>query len=99
MFQRTEHLADSRLLCRCFEGLKVYRGHDLKLRLFRPNRNTHRMVESATRIALSAFDPDELQKLMEILVAVDGAKVRLSTPFQAEDLSPLSVADLILVVA
>lgn len=58
----------------CFEGLKFYRGHDLKLRLFRPNRNTRRMLNSATRISLPAFAPDELQKLIETLVAVDGEK-------------------------
>ena len=58
----------------CFEGLKFYRGHDLKLRLFRPTRNTQRMLNSATRISLPAFDPDELQKLIETLVAVDGEK-------------------------
>ena len=77
----------------CFEGLKFYRGHDLKLRLFRPDCNTRyseltdhleretltmkllrRMLNSATRISLPAFDPDELQKLIETLVAVDGEK-------------------------
>lgn len=58
----------------CFEGLKVYRGYDGKLRLFRPDCNTRRMLSSATRIALPAFDPDELQKLMEKLIAVDGDK-------------------------
>ena len=58
----------------CFEGLKFYRGYDLKLRLFRPDCNTRRMLSSATRISLPAFDPDELQKLIETLVAVDGEK-------------------------
>ncbi|KAL6714975.1 hypothetical protein ACLMJK_007235 [Lecanora helva] len=58
----------------CFEGLKFYRGHDLRLRLFRPNRNAHRMLQSAARISLPTFDPNELQKLIETLVAVDGEK-------------------------
>lgn len=58
----------------CFEGLKFYRGDDLKLRLFRPDCNVQRMLDSATRIALPAFDPNELQKLIETLVAVDGDK-------------------------
>ena len=58
----------------CFEGLKFYRGHDLKLRLFRPDCNTRRMLNSATRISLPAFDPNELQKLIETLVAVDGER-------------------------
>lgn len=58
----------------CFEGLKFYRGHDSRLRLFRPDRNCSRMLASATRIALPAFDPRELQKLIETLVRVDGPK-------------------------
>ena len=32
------------------------------------------MLNSAARIALPAFDPDELQKLIETLVAIDGEK-------------------------
>lgn len=58
----------------CFEGLKMYRGHDLRLRLFRPDRNCRRMLGSALRIALPAFDPAELQRLLEALIRVDGAK-------------------------
>ena len=58
----------------CFEGMKFYRGHDGKLRLFRPDRNCKRMLRSATRIALPAFDPEELRKLIVALVSVDGAK-------------------------
>lgn len=58
----------------CFEGLKVYRGYDGKLRLFRPDRNARRMLNSAARISLPAFDPAELQKLIEALVAVEGEK-------------------------
>lgn len=58
----------------CFEGLKLYRGYDGRLRLFRPDCNTRRMLHSATRIALPAFDPVELEKLIEALCAVDGAK-------------------------
>lgn len=55
----------------CFEGLKLYRGYDLKFRIFRPDCNTRRMLNSATRISLPAFDPGELQKLIETLVAVN----------------------------
>ena len=58
----------------CFEGMKFYRGHDGHLRLFRPDRNCRRMLGSAARIALPAFDPDELQKLIVKLVSVDGGK-------------------------
>ncbi|KIW05398.1 branched-chain amino acid aminotransferase [Verruconis gallopava] len=58
----------------CFEGMKLYRGMDGKLRLFRPDLNVKRMNMSATRIALPGFDPDELLKLVAKLCAVDGAK-------------------------
>ena len=58
----------------CFEGLKLYRGFDGRLRLFRPSCNTQRMVQSAQRIALPTFDPNEFQKLIEKLCAVDGPK-------------------------
>ncbi|KAL9117176.1 MAG: hypothetical protein Q9187_006294, partial [Circinaria calcarea] len=58
----------------CFEGMKTYRGYDSGLRIFRPDRNARRMLHSATRIALPAFDPNELQKLIVRLVSVDGEK-------------------------
>jgi branched-chain amino acid aminotransferase len=74
----------------CFEGMKMYRGYDGKLRLFRPDCNCERMVcanrnahltlltshqlLSSTRISLPGFDPKELEKLIIALVAVDAAK-------------------------
>ncbi|KAG9237100.1 mitochondrial putative branched-chain-amino-acid aminotransferase [Amylocarpus encephaloides] len=58
----------------CFEGMKVYRGFDGKLRLFRPDRNCARLMSSAVRVALPAFDPLELEKLIKALMKVDGAK-------------------------
>jgi branched-chain amino acid aminotransferase len=58
----------------CFEGMKLYRGHDGKLRLFRPNLNCNRMLMSTNRIALPAFPPAELLKLIIKLCATDGAK-------------------------
>ncbi|KAF2399206.1 branched-chain amino acid aminotransferase [Trichodelitschia bisporula] len=58
----------------CFEGMKLYRGFDGKLRLFRPKLNTARMLMSATRIALPAFNPEELLKLIVTLCATDGPK-------------------------
>lgn len=58
----------------CFEGMKLYRGYDGKLRLFRPQLNANRMLKSATRIALPGFNPDELLKLVIKLCATDGAK-------------------------
>ena len=58
----------------CFEGLKCYRGHDLKLRLVRPDCNTWRILKGSIRISLPTFDPDELLQLIETLVAVEGEK-------------------------
>ena len=58
----------------CFEGMKAYRGDDGKMRIFRPERNTARMLKSATRIALPGFEPEQLQSLIENLVAVDSPK-------------------------
>lgn len=58
----------------CFEGLKLYRGYDGRLRLFRTNRNCARMTKSASRIALPDFDPKELEKLIIALCARDGPK-------------------------
>lgn len=58
----------------CFEGMKLYRGHDGNLRLFRPDLNCKRMLMSTNRIALPAFDPNELLKLIAKLCATDGAR-------------------------
>lgn len=58
----------------CFEGMKLYRGFDGALRLFRPYANCLRMVQSADRISLPVFDPDELLKMIRRLCAIDGAK-------------------------
>ncbi|KAF3760772.1 putative branched-chain amino acids aminotransferase [Cryphonectria parasitica EP155] len=58
----------------CFEGLKAYRGFDGKLRLFRPDCNARRLLSSAVRIALPAFPPAEVEKLLAALVATDGPK-------------------------
>ena len=54
--------------------MKMYRGYDGKLRLFRPDCNCNRMLISATRISLPPFDPKELEKLIMALIAVDGPK-------------------------
>lgn len=58
----------------CFEGLKLYRGQDGKLRLFRVRRNCERMRRSATRISLPDFEPKELELLIKKLCATEGAK-------------------------
>lgn len=56
----------------CFEGMKVYRGYDGKLRLFRPDKNAARLVMSSTRVALPTFNPDELVKLLKAFMKLDG---------------------------
>ncbi|KAI0973997.1 branched-chain-amino-acid aminotransferase [Xylaria arbuscula] len=58
----------------CFEGLKVYRGYDGKLRLFRPDCNAERMLMSSIRISLPSFPAKELEKLIISLMSVDGPK-------------------------
>ena len=58
----------------CFEGLKAYRGHDGKLRLFRPARNAARLLVSASRIACPSFPPHAVEALIAALLAVDAAR-------------------------
>lgn len=58
----------------CFEGMKLYRGFDGKLRLFRPQLNCKRMVMSTSRIALPSFPAEELLTLITKLCATDGDK-------------------------
>ncbi|KUI52484.1 Branched-chain-amino-acid aminotransferase, mitochondrial [Cytospora mali] len=58
----------------CFEGLKAYRGFDGKLRLFRPDCNARRFLMSSTRISLPAFPPEQLERLLLALLAVDGPR-------------------------
>ncbi|CAG9988201.1 unnamed protein product [Clonostachys byssicola] len=58
----------------CFEGMKLFRGHDGRLRLFRPLYNCQRMLSSASRISLPQFEPDELLKLIRRLCAMEAPK-------------------------
>ncbi|KAI2618170.1 branched-chain amino acid aminotransferase II [Hypoxylon sp. NC1633] len=58
----------------CFEGLKAYRGFDGKLRLFRPDCNAERFLNSSVRISLPSFSPPQVEKLLLALMAVDGPK-------------------------
>ncbi|KAM5373884.1 hypothetical protein ACJZ2D_006713 [Fusarium nematophilum] len=58
----------------CFEGMKVFRGYDGRLRLFRPLYNCERMLKSATRISLPPFDPKELLKLIHKLCELEAPK-------------------------
>ncbi|OQD75444.1 hypothetical protein PENDEC_c007G03068 [Penicillium decumbens] len=58
----------------CFEGMKVYRGYDGKLRLFRPDCNGERLNTSCQRSSLPGFKYDELKKLVAKLMQIDGAR-------------------------
>jgi len=58
----------------CFEGMKVYRGYDGKLRIFRPDLNAARLNLSSTRVALPSFDPAELVKLVHAFLGLDGPR-------------------------
>jgi branched-chain amino acid aminotransferase len=58
----------------CFEGLKAYRGHDGKLRVFRIGRNVARLRTSASRISLPQFELEEVTKLIFALLLVDSTR-------------------------
>ncbi|KIW31745.1 uncharacterized protein PV07_03343 [Cladophialophora immunda] len=58
----------------CFEGMKAYRGVDGKVRLFRADRNAKRFLQSAARISLPSFPPEEFVKLLKKFVGVEAAK-------------------------
>ncbi|KAF2013009.1 branched-chain amino acid aminotransferase II [Aaosphaeria arxii CBS 175.79] len=58
----------------CFEGMKLYRGYDGKLRLFRPLENCRRLLDSATRVSLPAFQPEELCTLIKKLCQIEGSR-------------------------
>ncbi|EQB44854.1 branched-chain amino acid aminotransferase [Colletotrichum gloeosporioides Cg-14] len=58
----------------CFEGMKVYRGFDGRLRLHRPLYNCNRMLSSAERISLPGFEPEELLKLIHKLCVIEAPK-------------------------
>lgn len=58
----------------CFEGMKVYRGYDGKLRLFRPDLNGERLVNSAQRASLPGFKFEELKRLIGKLLQIDGPR-------------------------
>ncbi|PYI09457.1 branched-chain amino acid aminotransferase II [Aspergillus sclerotiicarbonarius CBS 121057] len=58
----------------CFEGLKLYRGHDGNLRLFRPEANCARLLRSTQRISLPDFDPNQVHQLIRKLCEIDGPR-------------------------
>lgn len=57
----------------CFEGIKVYRGHDDALRLLRVRLNCERMLQSSVRTGLPAFDAGELEDILKEFAAHEAA--------------------------
>lgn len=58
----------------CFEGMKLYRGVDGRIRLFRPEHNAMRMRQSAARVSLPDFPAEQLVELIAALAAVDAPR-------------------------
>ncbi|KAH8895592.1 branched-chain amino acid aminotransferase II [Thozetella sp. PMI_491] len=54
-----------------FEGMKVHRGYDGNLRLFRPQLNCARLRQSNSRVCLPDFDPAQLLKLITSYLAIE----------------------------
>ncbi|KAK1637680.1 branched-chain-amino-acid aminotransferase [Colletotrichum phormii] len=61
-------------MCSDHMGMKVYRGFDGNLRLFRPDCNAKRLSSSAQRVALPSFDEGALVQLIKSLVRVDAPR-------------------------
>jgi branched-chain amino acid aminotransferase len=54
-----------------FEGLKVFRGTDGKLRLFRPQKHAQRINNTARHLCIPAIDPELVLRSWTTLVDVD----------------------------
>ncbi|KAI0027122.1 branched-chain amino acid aminotransferase II [Vararia minispora EC-137] len=54
-----------------FEGMKAYLGPDGTPRLFRPELNMARLLNSSERVALPRFSPTALLELIKKLIAID----------------------------
>nr|CCD14755.1 unnamed protein product [Trypanosoma congolense IL3000] len=55
----------------CFEGMKAYRDKEDNVRLFRPELNCQRLLNSTRRLCLPDFDPDELLHLIQRFVDLE----------------------------
>ncbi|TKR82625.1 hypothetical protein L596_016317 [Steinernema carpocapsae] len=58
-----------------FEGMKAFKIPNGNVRLFRPEKNMERMVRTAKRLALPAFDGDEFIKCLSELIKLDSQLV------------------------
>ncbi|KAF7549368.1 hypothetical protein G7Z17_g6430 [Cylindrodendrum hubeiense] len=68
-----------------FEGMKVYRGYDDKLRLFRPWLNCKRLSKSNARVCLPDFDQEALLRIIASYLAIE---CRRWLPEQGSNLRP-----------
>ena len=55
----------------CFEGMKAYKDSLGNIRLFRPDLNMQRLINSARRLALPDFEEKELLSLIKTLLKID----------------------------
>ncbi|KAM0263169.1 hypothetical protein ACHAQJ_001324 [Trichoderma viride] len=58
----------------CFEGIKIYRGHDDRLRVFRLHLNCERMLKSSLRVSLPSFDTAHLESIIMQYAALEAEK-------------------------
>ncbi len=56
-----------------FEGLKAFRGADEAVRIFRPDMNAKRLVESCQRLCIPPIDPEVFHGAIEHLIRLDHA--------------------------
>ena len=56
-----------------FEGLKAFHGPDGRVRIFRPDMNAKRLVESCERLCIPAVEPEVFHAAIEYLVKLDHA--------------------------
>lgn len=54
-----------------FEGLKAFRGHDERIRLFRPDMNFQRLARSCERLCIPALPEQYFYEGIEALVRLD----------------------------
>ena len=59
----------------CFEGLKAYRGPDGKVRLFRPDCNGRRMMNSMRRMCMPEIPEEDFVQAIKTLCRVEEAWV------------------------
>ncbi|KAN0000959.1 hypothetical protein ACTFIZ_001388 [Dictyostelium cf. discoideum] len=55
----------------CFEGMKAYKDSNGKIRLFRPDQNMNRFLNSAKRICLPEFNKEAVVDLIKKLCILD----------------------------